>query len=79
MQTGDIGTLRSIKNRFGAVNELGIFAMTDQGLKDVANPSAIFLNRAEIDTPGSIVDGDMGGYATAPGRGPSAGGSECFF
>ncbi len=48
-------TLRGQKNRFGAVNELGIFAMTDQGLKDVANPSAIFLNRAEIDTPGSIV------------------------
>jgi DNA repair protein RadA/Sms len=52
---GRYRTLRSIKNRFGAVNELGIFAMTDQGLKDVANPSAIFLNRAEIDTPGSIV------------------------
>ena len=52
---GRYRTLRSIKNRFGAVNELGIFAMTEQGLKDVVNPSAIFLNRAEIDAPGSVV------------------------
>ena len=36
--------IRAIKNRFGAVNELGIFAMTDKGLKDVSNPSAIFLS-----------------------------------
>jgi len=52
---GRYRTLRSIKNRFGAVNELGIFAMTDQGLKDVANPSAIFLNRSDLDAPGSVV------------------------
>ena len=48
-------TLRGQKNRFGAVNELGVFAMTDQGLKEVANPSAIFLQRGEVDSPGSIV------------------------
>ncbi|XOV86026.1 MAG: DNA repair protein RadA [Pseudomonadota bacterium] len=48
-------TLRSSKNRFGAVNELGIFAMTDRGLQEVANPSAIFLNRAGEAAPGSIV------------------------
>ncbi len=48
-------TLRSSKNRFGAVNELGIFAMTDKGMQEVANPSAIFLSRAEEPTPGSIV------------------------
>jgi len=48
-------TLRSVKNRFGAVNELGIFAMTATGLKDVANPSAIFLNRGAQATPGSVV------------------------
>ena len=48
-------TLRSLKNRFGAVNELGIFAMTEKGLKDVANPSAIFLNRAAQATAGSVV------------------------
>lgn len=47
-------TLRGNKNRFGAVNELGVFAMTDQGMKEVANPSAIFLQRGEADSPGSI-------------------------
>src|SRR5664280_240411 len=36
--------VRAIKNRFGAVNEIGVFAMTDKGLKGVANPSAIFLS-----------------------------------
>jgi DNA repair protein RadA/Sms len=48
-------TLRGIKNRFGAVNELGVFAMLEQGLKEVKNPSAIFLNRGEESAPGSIV------------------------
>jgi DNA repair protein RadA/Sms len=48
-------TLRGNKNRFGAVNELGVFAMTGSGLKEVKNPSAIFLNRAEQHSPGSIV------------------------
>lgn len=48
-------TLRSHKNRFGAVNELGVFAMTGQGMKEVKNPSAIFLSRGKEDTPGSIV------------------------
>jgi DNA repair protein RadA/Sms len=48
-------TLRSQKNRFGAVNELGVFAMTEQGLKEVKNPSAIFLARSEDISPGSVV------------------------
>lgn len=48
-------TLRSHKNRFGAVNELGVFAMTEQGLKEVANPSAIFLQRGEEVASGSVV------------------------
>jgi DNA repair protein RadA/Sms len=48
-------TMRSHKNRFGAVNELGVFAMTGQGLKEVSNPSAIFLSRGEEDTSGSSV------------------------
>ena len=47
--------LRGQKNRFGAVNELGVFAMTEQGLKEVKNPSAIFLARTEEDSPGSLV------------------------
>lgn len=48
-------TLRSIKNRFGAVNELGVFAMLEQGLKEVTNPSSIFLNRQAEASPGSLV------------------------
>lgn len=48
-------TLRSSKNRFGAVNELGIFAMTEKGLLEVSNPSAIFLSRDADVTPGSVV------------------------
>ncbi|MEC8331069.1 MAG: DNA repair protein RadA, partial [Pseudomonadota bacterium] len=47
--------LRSQKNRFGAVNELGVFAMTEQGMKEVKNPSAIFLARTEEDNAGSLV------------------------
>ncbi|UZR31065.1 DNA repair protein RadA [Methylococcus mesophilus] len=47
--------VRSFKNRFGAVNELGVFAMTETGLKEVRNPSAIFLSRGDEDMPGSIV------------------------
>lgn len=47
--------IRAIKNRFGAVNELGVFAMTDKGLREVNNPSAIFLSRHESSIPGSAI------------------------
>lgn len=47
--------LRAVKNRFGAVNELGIFAMTDKGLREVNNPSAIFLSRQKQACSGSVV------------------------
>ncbi len=47
--------IRAIKNRFGAVNEIGVFAMTDQGLKQVSNPSAIFLSRYQTPVAGSVV------------------------
>ena len=47
--------VRAVKNRFGAVNELGVFAMTDSGLRGVANPSALFLQRHEKDVAGSCV------------------------
>ena len=47
--------IRAIKNRFGAANELGVFAMTEQGLKGVSNPSAIFLASYRDDVPGSCV------------------------
>ncbi|TDF39783.1 DNA repair protein RadA [Alteromonadaceae bacterium M269] len=52
---GRYRTLRSHKNRFGAVNELGVFAMTEKGLKEVNNPSAIFLSRSDEQAPGSVV------------------------
>lgn len=47
--------VRAIKNRFGAVNEIGVFAMTEKGLKGVANPSAIFLSTHGAPVPGSCV------------------------
>ncbi len=47
--------LRVVKNRFGAVNELGIFAMTETGLKGVSNPSAIFLSGHEESVSGSVI------------------------
>ena len=56
---GDASTpfrvVRAIKNRFGAVNELGVFAMSDKGLKEVSNPSAIFLSRHDQPVSGSVV------------------------
>lgn len=47
--------IRAFKNRFGAVNELGVFAMTDKGLKGVSNPSALFLSQHDAGVPGSCV------------------------
>ncbi|MFO7592730.1 MAG: DNA repair protein RadA [Pseudomonadota bacterium] len=56
---GDSGSryrvIRAFKNRFGAVNELGVFAMTELGLKEVSNPSAIFLSRHEQEVSGSAI------------------------
>ncbi|KPN21349.1 DNA repair protein RadA [Xanthomonas sp. Mitacek01] len=56
---GDSGSrfrvMRAFKNRFGAVNELGVFAMGEKGLKEVANPSAIFLSGASAQQPGSCI------------------------
>jgi len=47
--------VRAMKNRFGAANELGVFAMTERGLKGVANPSALFLSRHAEPVPGSCI------------------------
>ncbi len=47
--------IRAFKNRFGAVNELGVFAMTDKGLREVTNPSALFLSRHDAAVPGTCV------------------------
>ena len=52
---GRYRVLRAVKNRFGAVNELGVFAMQDTGLKGVKNPSAIFLSQRSEHTPGSVI------------------------
>lgn len=47
--------IRSVKNRFGATGEMGVFAMTDSGFREVRNPSAIFLSRETLNQPGSVV------------------------
>ena len=47
--------VRSFKNRFGSVNEVGVFAMTDKGLREITNPSAMFLSGSERDNSGSVV------------------------
>ncbi|HEX7381658.1 MAG TPA: DNA repair protein RadA [Nevskiaceae bacterium] len=47
--------VRAVKNRFGAVNEIGVFAMMDAGLREVANPSAMFVSRHAHAVPGSVV------------------------
>jgi DNA repair protein RadA/Sms len=47
--------LRSVKNRFGAANEIGVFAMAEQGLREVTNPSAIFLSRHAEPVSGSVI------------------------
>lgn len=54
-QNSQFRIIRAIKNRFGAVNELGAFAMTELGLRQVANPSAIFLSRHEEAVSGSAI------------------------
>ena len=52
---GRYRVIRAIKNRFGAVNELGVFAMSDKGLKEVRNPSSIFLSRHQEPVAGSVI------------------------
>ena len=47
--------VRAVKNRYGAANEIGVFAMAEQGLKEVRNPSALFLSRTDTAVPGSVV------------------------
>ncbi len=54
-QHSNFRMLRSVKNRFGAVNELGIFAMTEKGLREVSNPSALFLSSYRDNIPGSCI------------------------
>ncbi len=53
--------LRTVKNRFGSTNEIGVFEMNENGLREVSNPSALFLAERHEDTPGSIVTASMEG------------------
>jgi DNA repair protein RadA/Sms len=53
--------LRAVKNRFGPTNEIGVFEMKDQGLDEVANPSAVFLSERPASAPGSAVTASMEG------------------
>lgn len=53
--SGHLRVLRAVKNRYGPVNELGVFAMTERGLKEVNNPSAIFLSRHDTPVAGSVI------------------------
>ncbi|MCH9005029.1 MAG: DNA repair protein RadA [Proteobacteria bacterium] len=53
--TSRYSMIRSVKNRFGACGEIGVFAMTETGFLEVGNPSAIFLSRESVDEPGSVV------------------------
>ncbi len=65
--------VRAIKNRFGAVNEIGVFAMTERGLKGVANPSAIFLSPARRAGARQLRAGHARRHAADAGRDPGAG------
>lgn len=53
--------LRTVKNRFGSTNEIGVFEMNERGLEEVANPSAVFLSERPENAPGSVVTASMEG------------------
>jgi len=54
-RSGNLRLLKAMKNRFGAVDEVGVFEMTDAGLSDVTNPSGLFLEEAQTGVPGACV------------------------
>ena len=60
-QNSTFRLIRAFKNRFGAVNEIGVFAMTEKGLREVANPSALFLSHHETQVAGSCITVTMEG------------------
>jgi DNA repair protein RadA/Sms len=57
----DFRVLRAVKNRFGPTDEIGVFEMTGLGLKEVSNPSALFLSERDLGSPGTAVFGGMEG------------------
>ena len=69
--------VRAFKNRFGAVNELGVFAMTDKGLRGVSNPSALFLSQHAQDVAGSCVMVPQAGTRPRQSRCGRAGAAAC--
>ena len=66
--------VRAVKNRFGAVSELGVFEMTGTGLVPVPNPSRLFLSERAASVPGSVVLCSAEGDPADPGRSTGAGG-----
>jgi len=58
---GPFRILRAVKNRFGSTNEIGVFEMTDSGLKEVDNPSELFLSERPLNAPGSVVTASLEG------------------
>ncbi|MEE9330707.1 MAG: DNA repair protein RadA [Methylophilaceae bacterium] len=60
-QNSSFRLIRAFKNRFGAVNEIGVFAMTEKGLREVSNPSALFLSHHEAEVSGSCITVTMEG------------------
>ena len=64
--------LRSIKNRFGATSEVGVFEMAGSGMKEVTNPSEAFLAERMMQRPGQRRGGNDGGHAPAAGGGAGA-------
>ena len=65
--------LRAVKNRFGPTDEIGVFEMTGLGLREVANPSELFLSERDLGSAGNGGICRHRGHATGPGRNPGAG------
>ena len=65
--------LRSVKNRFGATSEVGVFEMAEKGMVEVTNPSELFLAERQINASGSAIAVTMEGNAPAPGGDSGAG------
>ena len=68
--------LRAVKNRFGATDEIGVFEMTERGLAEVANPSALFLAERRGNIAGSAVFAGLEGHAAGAGGGAGAAGAQ---
>ena len=68
--------LRAVKNRFGATDEIGVFEMTDAGLAEVANPSALFLAERRGNIAGQRGVRRAGGHAAGADGGPGAAGAQ---